>query len=186
MLFGHVKTILSLRQRYHSSFWCLRPSTHGGLIHTLHHPLCAECIDITLLQPKLHWHSSILSLFMLLDTPKWLYSSDSHAFCLLCWAFHSCGTSTSALTTTTYQMHQQHLTTARTALIFIYSFNINAFGHIKTILSHQQRYHTSFCCVKPSTHAGHTLRFTTHNVQNALTSSYWSQNYTAIHLFFRN
>jgi hypothetical protein len=44
----------------------------------------------------------------------------------------------------------------------------------------------SFCCVKPSTHAGLTLRLIPHNVHNALTSSYWSQNYTAIHLFFRN
>jgi hypothetical protein len=44
----------------------------------------------------------------------------------------------------------------------------------------------SFCCVKRSTHAGLTLRLIAHNVQNALTSSYCSQTYTAIHLFFHN
>jgi hypothetical protein len=109
-----------------------------------------------------------------------------HSFCCVKPSTNSRRTSTSALPATTYWMHQQHPTTARTALIFIYSFNINAFGHITTILSLRQRYHTSFCCVKPSTHAGLTLRFITHNVQNALTSSYCSQNYTAIHLFFCN
>jgi hypothetical protein len=65
-------------------------------------------------------------------------------------------------------------------------FQYQCFWHIKTSLSLRQGYHTSFCCVKPSTHAGLTLRFITHNVQNALTSSYWSQNHTAIHLFFCN
>jgi hypothetical protein len=57
---------------------------------------------------------------------------------------------------------------------------------LSSILSLGQRYHTSFCCVKPSTHTGLTLRLIAHNVQNALTSSYWSQNYTVIHLFFCN
>ena len=32
-------------------------------------------------------------------------------------------------------MHQQHLTTAQTALVFNYSFNIDDFGNIKTLLS---------------------------------------------------
>jgi hypothetical protein len=82
-------------------------------------------------------------------------------------------------------MHRQHLTTARTALIFNYSFNIDALGHIKTVLSiNSGTISTSFWCLLPFTHAGLTLRFITHNVQNALTSSHCSQNYTAIHLFF--
>ncbi len=84
-------------------------------------------------------------------------------------------------------MHQQHLTTAQTALVINYSFNIDDFGNIKTLLSIDSgTISTSFWCLTPSTHAGLTLRLIAHNVQNALTSSYWSQNYTAIHLFFHN
>jgi hypothetical protein len=67
------------------SFRCVKPFTHSRRTHTsLDRPQCTECIDIILLQPNLHCHSSILSQLMFLDTSKWLYSSVNHAFVLLC------------------------------------------------------------------------------------------------------
>ena len=80
----------TLKQVYHFDSGTILPSVVSSAFHShgthtsLHHAQCTECIDIILLKPKLHCHSSILLQLTLLDTSKWLNSSCGNAFLLLC------------------------------------------------------------------------------------------------------
>jgi hypothetical protein len=84
-----------------------------------------------------------------------------------------------------YRMHWHHPTATKTTLPFIYSFTIDAFGKVKMILQLWQSYIPSVVLSLRLPRDFH-IGSNNHNVQNALTSSYCNQNYTAIHLFFHN
>jgi hypothetical protein len=135
-----------------------------------------------------------------LDTSKWLYSLVNWCFwtrqndCIALSTMHSfCCVKPSTHSRRTHTLLDAH--NVQNALTSSYCSQnytaIHLFFHNWRFWTHQNdcialtAIH-SFCCVKPSTHAGLTLRLITNNVQNALTSSYWSQIYTAIHLFFHN
>jgi hypothetical protein len=74
-------------------------------------------------------------------------------------------------------MHQQHLTTAQTAMSVIYSIKKMLLDTSKGL--NQSNVSTSF-------HFTALSHFTNHHVSNTSTAPYYSRNYIAIRLFFQH